>query len=177
MSKFILALILLSTSVTFAATEVGSVYKIKTTNSKANINEGNYIVGGSAALSYTSSSGASVNLNPTFKYFIAPQLAVGGELSFFTSSTGSTVGLGPAATYYFWQRDQLASYVGGSLLYYSYNSNSEPSTALAMLSFNTGLSYFITPSVAVGPEFNMGFTIGRADTPSFSLLGAFSILL
>ncbi len=154
-------------------------------NDRANINMGNFEVGGSLTINHhrTTDSNAnsitSINLGVPLQFFILNRLSVGGNFSYIHYDGMSQYLFGPAATFYFAHAGPIAGYVGASVLFSVLDeeiSNSDIISYTAKL----GMKYFIIPSVALGPE--VGFVLqdiskSSADFQNFYLAAHFSIHL
>ena len=101
------------------------------------IDKGSYLLGGAVGFSslggdlYGSDDRATtINVSPTFSYFVTPGLALGAEVSYARQSKGdfslSTLGLGPNLAYYFGgPASTTYPFVSASALYTSLNTDSD----------------------------------------------------
>lgn len=146
----------------------------------AQFSQGSWTLGGSAGFNSESYKAdvdnaqkitfTNVWISPMAGYFIADQIAVGGEVSLSVnsskygdgeSSSTSTFLLGPAARYYMPLNDDLAAFghvdvkleVTGGDDGYSYFG----------FGIGPGLAYFLTENVAVQGLLKVGFYSGESD--------------
>ncbi len=164
------------------------------------IDRGSYIVGGAAMMSSMSgdlyeSGGDGVKmimLAPSLSGFVAPGLAIGGQLLIANLSQGGNsltiFGIGPRASYYFGSasaKEQVrgrsypyltASYIYGQVTDDSGLINNGEYT-LNAISFGGGLSYMLTNSVGLIAEVNFR-SDSVADESDNSLKGtSFNVIL
>ncbi len=133
-----------------------------------NLMEGNVSVGGNVGASYSTYSGLIFQFNPTIEFFVANRFSIGGTVSSYFAKDFSSFGLGPAATYYFWHQDRWAGFVGAGLLMEStnwQNSYADVRTIGYKGQFKIGSTYFINPSVSVGPVLSLTKSIGEPRSP------------
>ncbi len=126
-------------------------------NDQANTNMGDFEVGGSFSINHyrttnsNSDSTTSVTLYAPIQFFIINSLSVGGAFSFLHYSGIGQYSFGPAATYYFANSGRLTGYVGASVLFSILDE--ELGTAdYRTYAGRLGMKYFITRSIALGPE-------------------------
>ncbi len=122
------------------------------------VNQGAWMVGGSANFSVTSFSDFTVvtfGLNPTAGYFVKDDLALGGQLGLAIISTEgettSAVSIVPLARYYFGSPFFAQAGIG--------LSSSEGRTE-SILRLSGGYSIFLNPAVSLEPVFSIRFENG-----------------
>lgn len=98
----------------------------------------------------------SLLLNPTVLYFVAPGVAVGGELYVENASQGdasrTTIGVGPTLAYFFGGPDSsVYPFVGGKILYGSTNTEGVDASGLGF-GFGAGANFMLTESVAISTQ-------------------------
>ena len=121
------------------------------------VDRGSFIVAGSAALISSSvvsldddnERTTSVTINPDVKYFVVPNLALGGSAGFFFSSfsgvSNASVLLGPSLSYYFGGPSRkLYPFVSGSVRF-----DVEEVTDSAALLVEGGGAYMVARNVAL----------------------------
>jgi len=99
---------------------------------------------------------------PSARYFITPNIAVGGDIMYLRSSQGDVsatqVGIGPAAAYFFKvQNEKFYPYVGLGLLYYNYSIDVgewDTSASGFDFRFGGGVAYMLGKNLAVVAELN-----------------------
>lgn len=164
MKLFALALALLVSAPAFAL------------DTTARIHEGDWELGGSTSI-YRSSHFTSFSLTTNAQLFVMDALSVGLEVSYYTSRSYTSRSLGPVATYYFLVKDKIAPFVSAAP--YSWTKATfGPSYYTGRGS--VGVKYFLTDSVAFGPEavlYQMWGTNGRRSHTSGALQGTFAIHL
>ena len=130
-----------------------------------NIDQGNWNISGFLDVNMDDADTVSINMSLSSKYFLLNRLAVGASFGLDAGSESDTVStLGPAATFYFWNNDYLAGYLGSS-----FRMGLTTATVNWVLSGELGLKYFMTPSVAIGPALYANYYKG--DVRSFSRVG------
>lgn len=141
----------------------------------ANINKGDWELGGSFNLSRTDRFRSSTYwyLNGNAQYFFADHFSAGLDLSWSAASGGGpAIVIGPAATYYFLTQENMAPYVMlAPFNWRSYGTSNYSST------LRVGTKFFFTESVSFGPALQIErfYRYGGLNTIGF--LGAFSIHL
>ena len=120
------------------------------------VDRGSFIVAGSAALTSRSvvsldddERTTSVTINPDVKYFVIPNLALGGSGGFFFSSfsgvSNASVFLGPSVSYYFGGPNRkLYPFLSGSMQF-----DVEEFTDSASLLIEGGGAYMVARNVAL----------------------------
>ncbi|MBK9983674.1 MAG: hypothetical protein IPP15_15050 [Saprospiraceae bacterium] len=122
------------------------------------VGKGAWMLGGSAGFSSTKVKGldgslTAILIDPTIGYFIANDLAIGTELSFFSLSSGgetnTSTGLGPFVRYYVTNPIFIQAHVSLDL-----SDNGQDPTYGA----SVGYSWFLNNGVAIEPAvfFNTG---------------------
>lgn len=172
--KIIIGICLLVGSMAFGSANSIDFKMGEPENFQPNLKQGNWEVGGSFALGYSTSSGFVGYLDPRGLYFFSDRLAAGlsAGLSFTSArSTNSVNGVvGPALSYYFWKQERLATYLSQDILF-GIGSGALSKSAL-------GLNYFFTPSVSFGPSIQYQQFIGPESGNGFlQIRGNFSIFL
>jgi hypothetical protein len=118
------------------------------------INKGNWFVDGSGRLSWyggLAKKYLSYDVSAELEYFLADRFSLGGGTAVDGGDGTSTyAGIGPSATYFFWQDDQWAASVGAGV-----TVGLTAASADAVLSAESALRYFLTPSLAIGPGFRL----------------------
>lgn len=144
----------------------------------ANINKGNLGIDGSLSLDRSTSSKTYFYTSFSGQYFLKDHFSLGGDLSFSTSSNSSSyLALGPRLSYYFYHQENVAHYVSLAPLTWGRPTSSRSSWSSSAA---IGTKFFLTESVAVGPELEYWrLWSGRIyrTSDSFRLLGEFSIFL
>lgn len=141
----------------------------------ANVNEGNWEVGGGWDLS-RSSGRTSFTVRADGQYFFADQLSAGLDTSYYHSGAYDAYSLGPVVTKYVWADEKLFPYL--SMLPIALNKSG--SYTYASSRARVGVKYFFTDSVAFGPaaEYTHYWESDRMrSSDAFSFLGLFSIHL
>ena len=150
----------------------------------ANINKGNVLTGAEFSLTqawYRTSDTFNVYAAIPMQYFLMDRLALGGTAAISHSRLSSSrsytdAAVGPSATLYFWDSENVATYVDTAVLW-RFLDNSDDQISLG---FGLGLDYFVTPAVAFGPKvtYTHYFGMGNAsDINSLNLAAAFRISL
>lgn len=136
-----------------------------------NINEGNWELGGSGTVLYSTSGTdkTSLILSPQAQYFFLDKFSVGAETSFFKSGSYNYFLAGPVFTKYFLVKDRVAPYV--SLLPLSFMMSKGDSTT-HISEARLGMKYFITDSVAFGPALSYKRVWGEGGYRSIDTLSA-----
>lgn len=117
------------------------------------------------------------NVNPSFAYFIKNNLAIGAMLDLGLStgkdkSTVFTYGLGPWARYYFPFPEELrfsqhaAFFLDGFAGFQGFSQNHGGSTNGLGINVGPGMSYFLTPNIALDAtlKYNLILGFGSATT-------------
>ncbi len=120
MKSILMVIVLLTAGLSFAASENVSSLKMDSDSEvSANILKGHMQVGGGFNYRQSSPSNGELNSNygiyPQVEYFVIDHLSLGGTLNFFGqngSTTYTGYGIGPSLSYYFYQRNSIATYVG-----------------------------------------------------------------
>ena len=150
--KRLIFLVLLVSSFAKASTE-----DIK---SLANINKGNAMVFGGANFSQTFNGNqlsGSMGIDIGFGYFLLPGLALGFSASADAGTNQKLVALGgPLAHYFFFKEETLGTYIQ-----VRYLQGFTQTTIRGRVLLNIGLDFFLTTSVAFGPNLSFGHTFGR----------------
>jgi hypothetical protein len=153
---------------------------ITTLAEAANINKGDWELGGSVSFSHlrgNDTSSTTYRLSPTAQYFLADHFSAGLSLSFVDwTGGGSYFDVGPEFTRYFMVHEQMAPY---------FSLNPITWTRIGGLSYfksaaALGLKFFLTDSVAFGPEVEYTYLWKKnqvAAFHNFALQGLFSIHL
>lgn len=144
----IIALITLVSGMAFAASENQTTTNYSNTENTY-LTKGTVEVGGSLGLGYGSSSGFSSTLNPRAEYFFSDSLSVGGSAAIYSNSNENIYGLGPSFSYYFSKTAKTAAYAGASI---QYNKSTFNDNDYLRYFATLGMKYFLTSSVAFGPE-------------------------
>ena len=105
---------------------------------------------------YEDADGNRVNtalVNPSVLYFVAPGLAIGGELYVENASQGdfslTTIGVGPEITYFFGGPESTVyPYVSAGLAYASLSSDFFDASGIGF-GFGAGAAFMLTNSVAI----------------------------
>lgn len=146
----LLALVLITAISSNVFAGVTHVAESAAPNPNANINTGNWNVGGSASFaknSGKSSDSTEFSLGLDARYFLIDRFALGLGLGFDTETGQSTLAtLGPSGTYFFWSDGKLASFAA-----VGFRFGLTDATIRSIMRGNLGLEYFIVPSVAFGP--------------------------
>ena len=138
----------------------------------AQITKGNWMVGGSGNFSSTvaeskssnfptsESKGMSVNLSPTFGYFVADKLALGvspvfGYSKIDGANNNTSYGAGPFIRYYLLKPEKLINI----LTHISYYYGSSGTSTSNNINFKTGPAIFLNSSVAL--ELTLEYAIGQ----------------
>lgn len=142
------------------------------------LNRGNWEVAGSASFTRNVRTNQRyLSLTPHAEYFVLNRLSAGGTLAYVDDNIlGTTYGIGPSATYYITHTETMAVSIDQSILW------SKPFTGDNYVMGATGvaLDYFITPSLAFGPELQaMYYFNGGLNKPddAVRLSFAFSMFL
>jgi hypothetical protein len=138
-------------SPSFAALESTATAMSAPSESKANIQSGNWNVGGYVdSMKYAGARNDEVSLSSSvaLKYFLIDRLALGWAVHVDASSEeDSFASTGPIASYFFWNDGKLASYVGAG-----FRAGLTEATVDTAFQGFLGAEYFVVPSVAVGPS-------------------------
>lgn len=132
----------------------------ESSTSLANIYEGNWNVRG--YFDFTKHSGRRDDVSEfavslAGRYFLKDRIAMGLSFGFESSGDYESVGsLGPTVAYFFWNYDQLASFVG-----LTFRVGFTDATVSSMVLGELGLEYFIIPSVALGPSLHLNYYNSR----------------
>ncbi len=144
----------------------------------ANIQRGNWEVGGGLSFS-TYSSRESFSLYPEAQYFVLNYFSVGGELAYSTGSNISTYySIGPVASLYFPVSETTVPFV--SLAPATWNRYSSSKYTYWHATTKFGVKFFLTESVAFGPVVQWAhyYADSRSNSGnSLSVLGVFAIHL
>lgn len=141
-----------------------------------NINQGNFEISGSVGLGYSTPSGFLAQLNPTFRYFIFKHFSFGITGDVNASQVGTAWSGGPSASFYFWNSERWAAYLGEDVTYTFSNYlelDSSPWESYSKLGFN----YFITREVAFGPALVYSHNLGdgSAYPGDLTMLASFGL--
>lgn len=144
-----------------------------------NIRKGNYGVSGSASVSRWhdtrfKDSHWSVYSVMSGEYFLVDRFALGLDYSIYKSGgTDPNYSLGAHAKYHYFAQDRISSFVGVSA------SISRFSSSIYNWGAQTGLDYWITPQLHVGPVFyfNQSYYHGKPSYGSSTLSLALGISL
>ena len=127
--------------------------------SQAQIQKGNYLIGGDLASLHFGSGGAfSVNIDPKVAWFIKDNLALGGYVNFALStakeeSTTTNYGIGALARYYV--NDPKTNVLKHGRLFFEGNAGIEGNNTLHVttnglgIGVGPGYAYFITPNIGL----------------------------
>ncbi len=148
------------------------------------ITRGHWQVGGEITFSnfwYQSFSRLDFSVDMPVEYFIMDYLSVGGTVGLSHTSlspglSGTNGSFGPSATVYFWKDGPLVAY-GSLKATYLFLDYAEDAIALTPA---VGARYFLTSSVAAGPElsFTHNFGMGTRHASNGIAIGAtFSLFL
>lgn len=124
------------------------------------IDQGSFIVGGSAEVSGTKygsifdagSDTSIISFYPSLLYFVVPNLAIGGA-GFYGSedngmTTSSSFGIGPAIAYYFGdQTSKIYPFIGASWIFFSDDNHN-----WYLIQANGGVAIMIAQNVAITCE-------------------------
>jgi len=128
--------------------------------------KGSIRIGGSGNFSSSKSEGAEnrttiLDLRPDVQYFVAPGLALGGELSLTRSSNGDAsntlVGIGPIASYYFGGAERTQPFVSARLGVSQATFGGDDLTQTSMRGA-AGLLMLLSSSVGVSSELFYSYT-------------------
>lgn len=129
------------------------------TTSQAQIQKGNYLIGGDLASLHFGSGGAfNVNIQPKVAWFIKDNLALGGYLNFDLTtakdeSTTTNYGIGALARYYV--NDSKTNLLKHGRLFFEGNVGVEGNNTLHVttnglgVGIGPGYAYFITPNIGL----------------------------
>jgi hypothetical protein len=152
----------------------------------AHIRQGTTVLQGNAFLSsssgnlYNDNTITTFSLAPAVRYFVIDHFAVGGQMALAYSKQGpahnTNFELGPSAAYYFGGLDsRTISYLGGSVLFRTFSSESasnistsENGTAISLFG---GLAAFLTEHLAVTPELAVNFESLGGNTGTTVMFG------
>ncbi len=153
----------------------------------AQINKGQYLVGGNAGFTSTSQSGGggsttNVSLSPNFGYFVMDKLAVGAKLDLSSTSgggvTASTFAFGPYARYYFLDAAAKTNIFGQAGINFGSTNpgGGAGSTSTTGFQLAAGPAFFLTPNVAleIGAQFT-SLSGGGATQSQFGVMAGFQI--
>lgn len=151
----------------------------------AQINKGQYLVGGNAGFTSTSVSGGGgsvtdVSLSPNFGYFVMDKLAVGAKLDLSSQSGGgatvSTFSFGPYARYYFLDAAAKTNIFGQAGINFGSTNAGGGSTSSTGFQLAAGPAFFLTPNVAleIGAQFT-SLSGGGATQSQFGVMAGFQI--
>ncbi len=117
----------------------------------ANVNQKNWLCGGLINYTHNSSDTSTTDqlrLTVEARYFVIDRLAIGLDSQVTIKTDVDTVAsLGPSATYFFWSQEKLATFVTAA-----FKIGLTDATVKSIFTGEVGLDYFITPSVAFGPD-------------------------
>ena len=129
--------------------------------SNAQIDKGNWMIGGSGNFgSFNTKSlgvnnkGTYVNLNPNVAYFFINNLAIGATARLNISpQTNDALGFGPYARYYFLQNDKLLN-VFSEVSYSIFEGTGKGDFKFKTLNIKAGTVYFLNSSVGIEAALN-----------------------
>ena len=121
------------------------------------VDKGNYVLGGSA--SFSSLGGEELRgedrafvfiFNPVFLYFVAPNISLGGTITYQSVSQGdysdSIIGLGPSAVYFFGDENSTTyPFLGVSYIY----TSDEDSYTKNDIRLMGGAAFMVAKNVAI----------------------------
>jgi hypothetical protein len=149
----------------------------------ANINKGDWEVGGSFDLSHTSESYSfnnrtSLTILGDFQYFIKDRFSLGLGATYYTAGRNSSSGsVGPVATYYFASKSKWVPFVQVAPINWTKFDGLRATYSSAV---QVGAKYFFTDSVAFGPALQYERVWPNSPLVGanrISFLGNFSIYL
>jgi hypothetical protein len=147
----VLALALMVSFASQAAVGPQMMSEASASATSANINSGNWNVGG--YFDFTKNSGAyyddvEFSASLTAKYFLINRLAlgIGGGVDAGPGESAAA-SVGPAASYFFWSDGKLAAHADLGFRY-----GLTDTTVPWFITSQIGVNYFFTPSVAMGPS-------------------------
>ncbi len=127
-----------------------------------------------SAVSFSASGAASINITPTFGYFVADNISVEGTLGLGFGSYHGHYGLAATGRYWLPIEDTPLVYTPGVRLGFDIDHYSNIDTTYTDFSFGVQLGsfhYIINPSLSVSGNI-CGFSlsnIGKANSTSFDL--------
>jgi len=133
-------------------------------NYSAFLNKGTWNFGGMISYMsyggdlYGSSGMSTFSFTPAVKYFITPNLAIGGQVALVTNSEGSdsttAFGIGPSAAYFFnVKSERFFPYIGAGFLYMSNSSSWSSNSATGTdIYFGGGMAFMLSSSLALIAE-------------------------
>ena len=145
------------------------------TSSQAQIQKGNYLIGGDlASLHFGSGGYFNVDLQPKIAWFIKDNLALGGYVKFDLTtskdqSTTTIYGVGPLARYYV--NDPKTNVLKHGRLFFEGNvgiqgTNTHETTTNGLgFGIGPGYAYFITPNIGLETLLKYNGTVGFGNQP------------
>jgi hypothetical protein len=146
-------------------------------NEFANINKGDFRLGGGISFGYSTYSQMIFSVAPNFSYFVADNFAIGLDLSGSFSKNHTYLNAGPSVTYYFATFKKWAFFGEQALSYHSYEDRSDFSYFQNRWSSRTslGANYFFLPQIGFGPMLSFDKDLSGTTNDTMSLTGNFSI--
>ena len=161
MKHLFLAILLVFSFSIFADNHVGQI------NAEKILVKGTREIGG--RLKISDDSDFTYSISAQYSHFIKDKLSV-GALASISRTAGDTISsLGVAANYYFLVKDSLAPYIAQEIIA-SYNDETD-----WFGNSQLGIAYFFTNHTAFKIFGQLSYQLEDIDSPSFDLLGQFSI--
>ncbi|TAK34344.1 MAG: hypothetical protein EPO28_16225 [Saprospiraceae bacterium] len=142
--------------------------------------KGSVLLGGTAGFTKQFESAGdlfSITLSPTFGYFVADKIVLGGQLGFGYSKSGdfsvSSFSLTPFARYYFGPEGTLKFFIqgeGGFLTSKFKGGFSDESLSGAIFGGGPGIAIFLNDHVAIEGILKYSKSTGDFDTSDLALL-------
>lgn len=122
------------------------------------LRKGTFSISGAVSFSHYwgDESGFYYSLSPTVGYFIRDDMAVGGSVLLYNQETAlktnAVISLGPVFDWYFFKADAGTAFTGASVYV-----GLTDATTRTIIEARVGYWYFLSPSFALGPEFNLRY--------------------
>lgn len=143
-----------------------------------NIKKGHIAVSGTFGIGYSvytigssTYTSSQIYASPAAEYFVIDQLSIGGSITASFEMNYTYLAVGPSATYHFRSGDRWTIPVGAAFGYSSTkDSRSSEVERIGEWNahFSVGTNYFLTPSVAFGPQFSFSYSGGKFENYSNS---------